>query len=57
MEILADLVYYPKGQIWRENFRLDICCIKIIRENSYCIDPTDPIFVCYVAGLPDTTTK
>ena len=29
---------------------------KIIRENSYRIDPTDPIFVYYIAGLPDTTT-
>ena len=29
---------------------------KIFRENSYRIDPTDPICVYYIAGLPDTTT-
>ena len=30
--------------------------IKVIHENSYRIDPNDPIFVNYVAALPDTTT-
>ena len=57
MESLADPPYTYIG-VRSGGKILDLAdvAIKIISDNYHRIDPADPIFVYFLAGLPDTTS-
>ena len=57
MESLADPPYtYIRVRSGGKILDLAEVAIKIISDNYHRIDPSDPIFVYFLAGLPDTTS-
>ena len=57
MESLADPPYtYIRVRSGGKILDLAEVAIKIISDNNHRIDPADPIFVYFLAGLPDTTS-
>ena len=57
MESLADPPYtFIRVRSGEKILDLAEVAIKIISDNYLRIDPADPIFVYFLAGLPDTTS-